>query len=148
MWEISISHDHAGPRNNPLKVAEKVSIMSHPGRRKPRSWLNSYPSVEISLSCLNTHVGFLYSPKLSDTCHTQCEEKRLNCTCMQRWPRHASIFEYFDWGFQCPFTERIAFAPLYPFMHNGLFYASLWTHSFPVEGMSGFFFRIIRRPMN
>ena len=59
-----------------LRVGEKESIMSqsmqdreispsgrnfNQGLGKPRPWLKFLPSREISLSCMDTHDGFLYS---------------------------------------------------------------------------------------
>ena len=80
MWETSILHDHeVGPlvqRTIHLKVGEKKNPSwaspcrigkSHPrgmnfnqglGCRVP-GW-NSYPTGEISLSCMDTHDGFVY----------------------------------------------------------------------------------------
>ena len=74
--ETSISHD-AGPRNNPLKGGRK-RILHEPVHAEQGNltlgeeistrysaslvpvW-NFYPSGEISLSCMDTHYGFLYS---------------------------------------------------------------------------------------
>ena len=79
MWETSISHDHCSWPFNMLvlgtihlKVGEKESIMSQSmlilgvgiSTRVLASLVtgwNSYPSGEISLSCMDTHGGFLYS---------------------------------------------------------------------------------------
>ena len=68
MWEISISHNHAGPRNNPLKGGRKRIHLEpvHAGlgnltrgagistRGKPRPWLKFLPLMDI-------HDEFLYS---------------------------------------------------------------------------------------
>ena len=66
-WEIS--RDHAGPWKH-LKVGEKEAIMSQfvqdkeisaSGRNFNQGRGNSYHSGEISLSCIDTHDGILYS---------------------------------------------------------------------------------------
>ena len=80
MWETSISYDHVGPRNNPLKSGWKRShhVRASPcriGKSYPRgrnfnqglgksrwnSFLEGDLEGEVSLSCMDTHDGFLYS---------------------------------------------------------------------------------------
>ena len=60
MWETSISHDHVTPRNNPLKGGRK-RIHCEPIHASLVPGWNSYPSGEISLSCMDNHDGFLHS---------------------------------------------------------------------------------------
>ena len=76
MWETSISHDYAGPKNNPLKGGRKrihhepvhagmgnltlgVGISTRDEASLVPGW-NAYPSGDISLPWLYFYMKFLH----------------------------------------------------------------------------------------
>ena len=61
-----MSHDHAGPRNNPQRC-DHVPVHVPRGKNfnqglgKPRPGWDSFPSGKMSLSFMDTHDSVLYS---------------------------------------------------------------------------------------